>query len=74
MPSRQAAAPENRKAGLYALLAAAFYAVSTPVAKTLLQSVRAVVLAGLLYLGAGLGMLFLRTVQQRGVSRAKKSR
>jgi len=59
-----ASAAERRKAGVYAFLAAAFYAVSTPVAKTLLQSVGAIVLAGLLYLGAGLGMLLLRAVRR----------
>jgi len=59
-----ASAAERRKAGVYAFLAAAFYAVSTPVAKTLLQSVGAIVLAGLLYLGAGLGMLLLRAARR----------
>lgn len=68
-----ASAAERRKAGVYAFLAAAFYAVSTPVAKTLLQSVGAIVLAGLLYLGAGLGMLLLRAVRRGAGIKAARS-
>ncbi|MYM24209.1 EamA family transporter [Duganella sp. FT135W] len=54
----------NRSAGLhqgvvYALLAAALFGASTPFAKSLLDHVEPVVLAGLLYMGSGLGLLML---------------
>ncbi len=41
---------------LFAFLAAALYAVSTPVSKVLLQSVAPTMVAAFLYLGAGVGM------------------
>ena len=41
----------------WAVLAAALYAVSTPVSKLLLREVAPAMLAALLYLGAGIGML-----------------
>src|ERR1700730_18664373 len=50
----------NRHAILYALASAALFGVSTPAAKALLGSVHPVVLAGLLYCGAGLGVALLR--------------
>lgn len=44
------------KAAFYALAAAAFYAVNVPFSKLLLAHVDATVMAGLLYLGAGIGI------------------
>ncbi len=44
------------KAIIYALLAAAFYAVNVPVSKVLLSQVGPTMMAALLYLGAGIGM------------------
>src|SRR5262245_27551244 len=52
----------NRKAVLYALVSAALFGVSTPAAKVLLGSLHPVVLAGLLYCGAGIGVAVLRRV------------
>ena len=49
----------NKKAILYAILAALLYAFSTPFSKILMEKIPPVFLAGFLYLGAGLGMLFL---------------
>ncbi len=46
----------NLKAILLAILAAALYAISTPVSKVLLQSVEPTMVAAFLYLGAGIGM------------------
>lgn len=46
---------EHAKSILLALAAAALYAFSTPLSKLLLQSVPPVLLAGFLYLGAGVG-------------------
>ena len=50
----------NRTAVLYALLSAALFGVSTPAAKGLVGAVDPVVLAGLLYCGAGIGVAMLR--------------
>lgn len=44
------------KAILYALLAAVFYAVNVPLSKILLRNVGETTMAGLLYLGAGIGI------------------
>lgn len=46
---------EHAKSILLAVAAAALYAFSTPLSKLLLESVPPVLLAGLLYLGAGVG-------------------
>lgn len=45
------------KGVVYALLAAALFGASTPFAKTLVGQVAPVMLAGVLYLGSGLGLL-----------------
>src|SRR5262249_27294328 len=52
----------NRQAVLYALASAALFGLSTPAAKLLVGSVHPVVLAGLLYCGAGGGGALLRRV------------
>lgn len=53
---------------LFALLAAALYAVSTPVSKLLLESVPPTMVAAFLYLGAGAGM-GLMMLGRKGVHR-----
>lgn len=54
---------KNRKlkaaATVFAILAAALYAVNIPLSKLLLVHVEATTMAGLLYLGAGIGMLLV---------------
>lgn len=50
----------NRTAILYALASAALFGIATPAAKSLLGSVDPIVLAGLLYCGAGIGVALLR--------------
>lgn len=45
---------------IYALVSAALFGVSTPAAKALVGSVHPIVLAGLLYCGAGVGIALLR--------------
>jgi drug/metabolite transporter (DMT)-like permease len=50
----------NRTAVLYALASAALFGASTPAAKALLGSINPVILAGLLYCGAGIGIAILR--------------
>jgi drug/metabolite transporter (DMT)-like permease len=52
----------NRTAVLYALASAALFGASTPAAKALLGSIDPIVLAGLLYCGAGIGIAILRRV------------
>ena len=49
----------NRFAAFFAILAAALYALSAPLSKLFLQDVAPTVMASLLYLGAGLGMMLL---------------
>lgn len=49
----------NKKAIFYAVLAAALYAINAPVSKLLLAEVPSTMMAGLLYLGAGIGMYIL---------------
>lgn len=51
---------------LHALPAAALFGVSTPFAKLLVGHLSPVLLAGLLYLGGGLGLMALRLVRDRG--------
>jgi drug/metabolite transporter (DMT)-like permease len=55
-----------------ALAAAALFGASTPLAKLLLEEVSPIVLAGLLYLGSGLGLALLRLFQA-GSSRAREA-
>lgn len=55
----------NRTAILYALASAALFGASTPVAKMLLGTVPPILLAGLLYCGAGAGMAAVRRLAPR---------
>ena len=49
-----------------ALAAAALFGASTPLAKTLLHDVSPVLLAGLLYLGSGVGLALIRLIRDHG--------
>lgn len=51
----------------YALAAAALFGASTPFAKLLTGELPPVMLAGLLYLGSGLGLAMARVIRDRGV-------
>jgi drug/metabolite transporter (DMT)-like permease len=51
---------------LSALLAAALFGTSTPFAKLLTGEVSPVLLAGLLYLGSGMGLMIVRLLRDRG--------
>ena len=55
---------KHTRAVFFALLAAALYALNAPVSKLLLETVPAKMMAALLYLGAGTGMLLLRICQK----------
>jgi drug/metabolite transporter (DMT)-like permease len=52
----------NKGAILCALASAALFGVSTPAAKVLVGAIHPIVLAGLLYCGAGIGVVILRRV------------
>jgi drug/metabolite transporter (DMT)-like permease len=54
---------------LYALAAAALFGASTPLAKLLGLNVPPMLLAGLLYLGSGVGLAIVRCVRDRGWQR-----
>ena len=54
-----------------AILAAALYALSTPFSKLLLEHVGATMLAALLYLGAGLGLLCIRLLRTGAARRTE---
>lgn len=55
------------KGVIYALLAAALFGASTPFAKALIGQAAPVMLAGLLYLGSGLGLLIWYTLRALAV-------
>jgi hypothetical protein len=60
--------PSLHKGIVYALLAAALFGASTPFSKILVSHVAPVALAGLLYLGSGIGLLacyLVRALVQR---------
>ena len=59
MPSEQHGlrSSPNFRGGMYGLAAAALFGVSSPLAKLLLPEAGPLLIAGLLYLGAGLGLL-----------------
>ena len=53
------------KAIFYAILAAALYALNAPVSKLMLKNVPPTMVAGFLYLGAGIGMALMGLVRRR---------
>jgi drug/metabolite transporter (DMT)-like permease len=54
-----------------ALIAALLFGASTPVAKLLVGDLPPILLAGLLYLGSGLGLWLIRLVRDRGFARPR---
>ena len=65
---------ERRISIVWALLAAALYAISSPVSKVLLGDVSPTMMAALLYLGAGLGMLLLGVIRRQAGLGASEQR
>ena len=61
---------KNQKRGvLFAILAAAFYALNSPFSKLLLHRVSPTMMAAFLYLGAGLGMALMQAIESsRGLA------
>lgn len=60
------------KSILYALLAAAFYAINVPLSKLLLQHVGETTMAALLYLGAGIGISVLSLFNRKDRQQSEK--
>lgn len=54
-----------KKAILFAILAAALYALNSPLSKLLLQSVPPTMMAGFLYVGAGIGMAAMGAIRKQ---------
>lgn len=54
----------NKKAIIYAILAAALYAINAPISKLLLTEIPSTMMAGLLYLGAGIGMYCMEKLKK----------
>ena len=63
-----------KKAVFFAVLAAALYALNAPVAKLLLRNAPPTMMAGFLYLGAGIGMGILGLVRSRTDQEKKETR
>src|SRR2546421_7454353 len=61
----------RRRAIAYALLSAALFGASTPAAKILLGEVAPIVLAGLLYLGSGVGLAAWIALRRMALGEAK---
>lgn len=56
---------KEKSAIFMALLAAALYALNSPLSKLLLTKISSAMMAGLLYLGAGIGLVIVRLLQNR---------
>ena len=65
---------KTNKSIIFAILAAALYAISTPVSKLLLQNVPPTMVAAFLYLGAGLGMGVMMLLRRRVSKTVKEER
>ncbi len=64
----------KNKAALLAALAALFYSLNAPFSKVLLADVPSTIMAGLLYLGAGIGMLFILIIRKiLGIGKNEKA-
>lgn len=65
----------NTKKGIiFAVLAAALYAINAPFSKVLLDFIPPTLMAGFLYIGAGIGMVLIATIRKiRGVSCKEQS-
>ena len=61
-----------KKAVFFAILAAALYALNSPLSKMLLQSVPPTMMAGFLYIGAGVGMASLGLIRKQICSSEKR--
>ena len=58
----------------FAILAAALYAISSPVSKLLLKEIPTTLMASFLYLGAGLGMSVVDVIKQKKYAEKTEAR
>lgn len=65
---------KDKRAVGFAVLAAALYAVSSPVSKVLLQKIPPAMMAAFLYLGAGMGMLVFSVIRKKAGRGGKEQR
>lgn len=64
---------QNTKKGIaFAVLAAALYAINAPFSKLLLEFVPPTLMAGFLYIGAGVGMMVIAFIKKVRKSEAKE--
>jgi len=63
---------KQRIAIFQAVLAATLYAISSPISKLFLKEVPPMMMASLLYLGAGTGMLFMGMIRRKNQKREKE--
>jgi len=63
----------KKTAVLWAVLAAALYALNSPISKLQLGKIPPTIMAALLYLGAGIGLSIVRLVQ-RGMGKGQKEK
>lgn len=64
---------EKRKAIFYAILAAALYAGNSPLSKLFLEEIPAALMAGFLYLGAGIG-IFIMNIVEKALGKKKREK
>lgn len=62
----------QKKATFFAFLAAALYAINSPLSKLLLDKIPATMMAAFLYLGAGLGLFIMGMIQRFTGRKAKE--
>jgi len=62
----------KNRSWIFAFLAAALYALSTPISKLLLQILPPAMIASLLYLGAGIGMALLGIARKKWGNNVEK--
>ena len=66
---------KNQKRGvLFAILAAAFYALNSPLSKLLLNEIPPTMMAAFLYLGAGFGMSLFQLIESRSGLAAREQK
>ena len=63
----------KNKAAVFAVLAAALYAINIPLSKLLLKYVGSTMMAAFLYLGAGIGILLCRIIFSAAGKKQKKA-
>lgn len=63
---------KRQTAVFYAILAAVLYAINSPFSKLLLKKIPSTMMAALLYLGAGIGLVIIGSLQKRFLSKTQE--